>query len=162
MNPLVLAGALTLGGGLRVDAPADAPVQGGLEVEARWLVLEGAWLGLGASWAGGVNDNNPNRKLIAQRIETVALIGGEVPLTPRVRLGLQGRLGLMGVFGWPRGFLTNLDNRWGPWLAAEVRVDVQVSDGWWLSPRAGAGWLKIVGDRAVPTAGLHAWTPLGG
>lgn len=160
MDALVLAGALTLGGGLRVDVPEGAPTQAGLESELRWHVLEGAWLGGAVSWAGGVNDENPDRKLIAQRVEVVALLGGDVRLSPGWHLGAQARGGVLGVFGWPRGFLTDLNNRWGPWLAAELRVDAHLGGGWWISPRAGAGWTKIVEDRVVPTAGVQFWTSL--
>jgi hypothetical protein len=149
-----LAATIALSGGLRLDAPLDYPTQLGLSAEARWLVLDSGYLGLTTSWAGGVNEQNPNRLRIAQRIEAAAILGARLPMQGW-GLTLGSRAGLMGVFGWPRGFLTNLQNDWGPWLAAELRADWPLSDAWVIEPSLGIGGVRLVGDwLPVPFLGL--------
>jgi hypothetical protein len=146
VNVAFLAVALVTG--LRMDVPAgeaDYPPQFGLGFDARWALIEEGYLGLGTSWAGGVNDQNANRLRIAQRVEVAALLGGRVP-ADGWGLGVGARAGLMGVFGWPRGLLTNLQNDWGPWLAFEARADFPLSDTWQIEPRIGLGGVRLVGD----------------
>jgi hypothetical protein len=92
---------------------------------------------------------------IAQRAETVATLGGRLPLSDTFSLSLGGHAGLMMVWGWPRGLLRDLHGELGPWLGAHLAADWRLSPRWALAPRVSLGTVRLLQSwLLVPGAGL--------
>ncbi|MCB9547633.1 MAG: hypothetical protein H6706_17540 [Myxococcales bacterium] len=159
MTPLLAA--LSLGVALRLDLPEDAPTLGGLEADVRWAPVPGTVLGAAVGWGGGVNDTNPDRKLISQRFEGVALAGASLALGDGLALTLLGRAGIARLEGWPNGALTRI-SRFSPTVGAEAGARIDVTPTVALEPRVGLSWVRVAADdRFIPGAALAVHFTLG-
>ncbi len=156
---LATAATLIFGGGLRVDQPSDdTPTLFGVDLDLRYAVFEGAHVGLRAAWGGGVNDNNPERLLITQRTEVVAVLGGRLPLTETVDLLAEATGGVFRADGWPRGALPNL-HQWSVQVGGDVGATAWLMRAWGhpmgLELRAGAAYTRLnQQDIYLPFVGL--------
>jgi hypothetical protein len=149
-----LLATLLLGASLRLDLPEEAPTLGGVEIDVRYAVVPDAFVGLALGWGGGVNDTNPDRLLISQRIEALALLGGRMPLTDTFALGATARAGIARLERWPRGALTSTQ-QFSPSVGGELTALASLTPTVALEPRLGLGFVRVKDDwRSVPGVAL--------
>ncbi len=149
-----LIATLVLGTSLRLDLPEEAPTLGGVEIDLRYAVLPDAFVGLALGWGGGVNDTNPDNLLISQRIEALALLGGQLDLSDTFALGATARAGVARLERWPRGPLPST-RQFSPSVGGELMAMARLTPTLALEPRAGLSFVRVRDDwRYVPGVAL--------
>ena len=102
MSPieLITAGALLFGGGLQATQPDDGvPALVGLRMDARWFATDDAFAGGALAWSGGADDRNPERVLLTQMGEAVALLGYHLSFGDGLGATANARAGIIGIHG---------------------------------------------------------------
>ncbi len=142
-----------------MDQPDDgAPWLAGAQVDVRWFLLDDVFCGGLLAWSGGADDRNPERVLLTQKAEALAMLGYHLSLADGFGVAATARVGVIGIDGWPRGSLPRL-RKLAPAGGAELSGIVQLGR-WWghpvaLEPRIGYNNARIDGAQVgYPTAGF--------
>lgn len=142
-----------------MDQPDDgAPVLGGAQTDVRWFLTGDVFCGGLLAWAGGADDRNPERVLLTQKAEALAMLGYHLPLAEGFGVAATAKAGVVGVDGWPRGNLPRL-RQLAPAGGLELSGIVAIGR-WWghpvaIEPRIGYDAARLDGALVgYPTAGF--------
>ncbi len=119
-----------------MEQPDDGvPALAGVQFQGRFFLTDDTFAGGALGWSGGADDRNPERVLLTQKAEAVALLGYRLGLGDGVGVLATARTGVIGIDGWPRGNLPRLQ-QFAPIVGAELSVVVQLGRMWGHGARA--------------------------